>query len=175
MNALSTVLWYCNCLFLWVFMFYIVCRVLDILYNILHARIQSNGNALFCTCDDKRGCNCFFLWIAIECPAPTAPANTHVQYESMTQGSIASFSCNAGYQFREGGTLRTIECLDSANWSNQIAGCLCEYNTALLRGPAYLETASPNNHKNQWNNDVILDWNLLKPYIMHLKLMMFYK
>ena len=35
-----------------------------------------------------------------------------------------------------------------------------------LRGPAYLETVSTTNHKNQWNNDVILDCNLSKPYMV---------
>ncbi len=35
----------------------------------------------------------------------------------------------------------------------------------MLRGPAYVKTASPTNHQNQWKNDVILDCSLSKPYM----------
>ncbi len=35
-----------------------------------------------------------------------------------------------------------------------------------LRGPAYVKTASPTNHQNQWKNDVILDCSLSKSYMV---------
>ena len=43
-----------------------------------------------------------------------------------------------------------------------------------LRGPAYLKTAYPTNHQNQWNNDFIFYCSLSKLY-MESKLMTFYK
>ena len=40
--------------------------------------------------------------------------------------SVITYTCDAGYIFAAGGTLRTIVCLPNGVWSSPITDCVCE-------------------------------------------------
>ena len=68
-----------------------------------------------------------FITIHSDCPAvvncntPPQPANRRVAYSATTYNSVATYSCNGGYEISGGSTTR--RCLASGAWSGSVPTC----------------------------------------------------
>ena len=67
-----------------------------------------------------------FVQIAIpvlSCLPPPDVPHAHTSYTSLSLWSPASYTCHPGFEFPEGGTLRTVLCLPSLSWHVPVTGC----------------------------------------------------
>ena len=64
-----------------------------------------------------------FLFLALQCSQPAAPANGGRDRESGVVGDVVTYHCNNGYNLR-GDTTRT--CGASGQWSGSVPTCECE-------------------------------------------------
>ena len=62
-----------------------------------------------------------FLFIAVSCSPLDAPDNGFVRFSSNVRGSIASYTCNPGYQLQG---IPTRVCQHGGEWSDEAPVCL---------------------------------------------------
>jgi len=58
-----------------------------------------------------------FCFAVVNCNTPPQPANGRVTYSATTYNSVATYSCNGGYEFSGGSTTIQRTCLASGAWS----------------------------------------------------------
>lgn len=65
------------------------------------------------------------------CPFMPAVAESHVYYEDTLQGVRVTYTCNRGYEFPDGSTVKKIQCLMDGTWSLYPPACQGSSSFAL--------------------------------------------
>ena len=60
----------------------------------------------------------------VNCNTPPQPANGRVTYSATTYNSVATYSCNGGYEFSGGSVTIQRSCLANGAWSGSTPSCM---------------------------------------------------
>ena len=65
---------------------------------------------------------CFFH-VVTHCPVFNVPQNGHINTTVATYGTVVEYKCFQGFTFQNYNSSKTIECLATGEWSDEIEDC----------------------------------------------------